>query len=187
MSGPWNSLLPTTVELGGVPWDIRSDYRAALDICAALSDPELDGRERAFAALDIFYPELEKLPSERLNEALEQCLRFIGGGAENAENCKGPRLVDWQQDFPYIVAPINRVTGQEIRSLEYMHWWTFLAAYYEIGDCTFAQIVRIREKRAAGKPLDRSEQEFYRKNRRLVDLKQSYTEQEENVLRQWLG
>lgn len=97
-----------------------------------------------------------------------------------------PKLVDWEQDFTYIVAPINRVTGQEVRAVEYMHWWTFLLAYYEIGDCTFAQIVRIRDLRARGKPLDKTDQDWYNRNRRLVDFKRKYTEQDEEKFSKWL-
>lgn len=186
MSSPWRELLPVSVDLGGAEYGIRSDYRAVLDICAALSDPELDGQERAAVALEIFYPDAAAIPPERYEEAVAKCLRFLNGGSEEPPQ-KGPRLVDWGQDFPYIVAPINRVTGQEIRSAEYLHWWTFLAAYYEIGDCTFAQIVRIRDKLARGKPLDKSERAWYAQNRHLVDLKRRYTQQEEAVLDQWLG
>ena len=93
--------------------------------------------------------------------------------------------MDWEQDFQHIVAPINRVVGREIRDVEYMHWWTFVAAYYEIGDCYFAQIIRIRELRAKGKPLDKSDQEFYKRNRSAIDLKATYTEKENELLDQW--
>ena len=93
--------------------------------------------------------------------------------------------MDWEQDFQYIVAPVNRVMGKEIRSMDYLHWWTFISAYYEIGDCLFAQIVRIRERKAKGKPLDKSDQDFYRRNREIVDLKTTYTEQEDAILKQW--
>ena len=64
-----------------------------------------------------------------------------------------------------------------------MNLWTLIAAYYEIGDCTFAQIVRIRDKKARGKPLDKTEQDWYRKNRNLVDLKTKYTQEDEETLR----
>ena len=94
--------------------------------------------------------------------------------------------MDWEQDFQYIVAPINRVIGKEIRSLEYLHWWTFISAYYEIGDCLFAQIVRIRSIKAKGKRLDKQDQEFYKENKRLVDIKSKYSETEEKLLQQWI-
>ena len=67
-----------------------------------------------------------------------------------------------------------------------MHWWTFLAAYREIGDCTFAIVVRIRDHKARGKALDKTDQEFYRRNRQMVDLKTKYTPQEDAVLDKWL-
>ena len=41
MSAPWNNGLPTRMEVGGVEYEIETDYRAILDICAAISDPEL--------------------------------------------------------------------------------------------------------------------------------------------------
>ena len=67
-----------------------------------------------------------------------------------------------------------------------MHWWTFIAAYYEIGgDCTFSQIVRIREKLAKGKTLDKSDREWYRSNRHLVDFKTEYTTQENELCKLW--
>lgn len=184
MPSPWRELLPTAVEVGGVGYAIRSDYRAVLDICAALSDPELDGRERAVVALTVFYPNVDAMPAEHYEEALEQCLSFINGGAEEPPQ-RAPKLLDWVQDFSYIVAPINRVTGQEIRAVEYMHWWTFLAAYYEIGECTFAQIVRIRDRLARGKPLDKQDREWYQRNQQLVDFKRKYTSAEDELAKSW--
>ena len=93
--------------------------------------------------------------------------------------------MDWEQDFQYIVAPINRVVGCEVRAVDYLHWWTFISAYYEIGDCLFAQIVRIRQLKSKGKKLDKADQEFYRENRRLVDIKIKYTEADELALNKW--
>ena len=55
----------------------------------------------------------------------------------------------------------------------------------EIGDCTFAQIVRIRSLRAKGKKLDKADQEWYKQNRHLVDIKQTYTESENEILKEW--
>lgn len=187
MSSPWNELLPTSLTVGGVKYEIRSDYRAALDILAALSDPELTDEDRALVALTILYPGFEDMPPEHYQEAVEKCYWFIDGGSTETAGRKRPRLVDWEQDFQYIVAPINRVTGREIRAVEYMHYWTFLAAYYEIGDCTFAQIVRIRNLKAKGKKLDKQDQEWYRQNRHLVDFKTPYTGTEQDVLKQVWG
>lgn len=178
--------LPVGVRIGDAEYPIRSDYRAVLDICTALADPELDDRSKAFVALTIFYPEFDDMPRDHYEEALKQCFRFINCGSEEDRTQKAPKLMDWEQDFQYIVAPVNRVLGKEIRAVEYLHWWTFIGAYYEIGDCLFAQIIRIRDMKARGKTLDKVDKEFYRRNRHLVDLKTTYTEQEESVLNSWL-
>lgn len=184
MSSPWCNLLPTSLEVCGAEYEIRSDYRAVLDICSAIADPELSDQERQFAALDILYPGFDEMPIAHYQDAIRQCFWFINGGDDPpAEN--PVKLIDWEQDFKLIVAPVNRVMGQEVRAVEYLHWWTFLAAYCEIGDCLFAQVVRIREKQARGKSLDKSEQEFYRKNRDLVDLKSKYTPADDALLKQW--
>lgn len=178
--------LPTTVEVNGTEYEIRSDYRAILDIIEALADPELSESDRAETMLDIFYPGFAGMPAADYEEAVKRCVWFINCGEEHKEEKRAPKLMDWQQDFPLIVSPINRVLGKEVRAVEYLHWWTFLSAYQEIGDCTFAQIVGIRQKKAKGKRLDKSEQEFYKNNRHLVDFKRKYTERDEDVISQWI-
>ena len=179
--------LPKTVIVGGREYSIRSDYRAILDICEALTDPELSSEEKSAVALYIFYPELEAMPVEDWQEAAKQCIWFINCGENERRQRPAPRLMDWSQDFRYIAAPINRVLGKEILEMEYLHWWTFISAYYEIGDCLFAQIVRIRSMKAKGKPLDKADQAWYQDNREMVDLKTSFTEAEDAVVNAWLG
>lgn len=178
--------LPTSLLVCGSEYEIRSDYRAVLDVCAALSDSELTDQEKAYAALYIMFPAFSDMPAEHYQEAIRQCFWFINCGDED-QNQKAPKLMDWKHDFKYIVAPINRVVGQEVRSMPYLHWWSFISAYYEIGDCTFAQIVRIRDMKARGKPLDKHDQEWYRRNRHMVDMPSDYTEAENDILKQWGG
>lgn len=181
-----NCTLPKTMKVGGVERGIRWDYRAALDICAALADPELDEQSRAVVALSIFYPDIDAIPQENLREAVEKCMWFVGGGREEQAE-KAPRLVDWEQDFRLIVGPVNHVLGREIREDMPLHWFTFLSAYFEIGDCTFSQVVRIRDHLARGKPLDKSDREWYRRNRELVDFKRKYTSTDEALMKEWGG
>lgn len=180
--------LPTSLEVCGTEYEIRSDFREILDILEVLNDVELKEQERGFFTLLFFYPDFESMPQEHYQDAIKQCFWFINGGEHEDQMEKNPpRLMDWEQDFPYIIAPINHVIGHEIRADAYLHWWTFLSAYMEIGECTFAQIVRIRDAKNRGKKLDASDREWYRRNRKLVDLKTKYTSREENLLNLWGG
>ena len=177
--------LPTSVEVNGTEYAIQSDYRAVLDILTALSDSDLDEQDKAEAALTIFYPDFPSMPASDYQEALNQCFRFIDHGQEAKAQGKQPVVMSWEQDFDMIISPVNRIAGCEVRSLPYLHWWSFLSYYMEIGDCLFAQVVAIRDKKARGKPLDKQEREFYRRSREMVDLKTTYTEEEQSLLAAW--
>lgn len=177
--------LPTKLNIGGTDYAIRSDYRAVLEICTALSDSELSDEERILVAMEVFYPDLDNMSPSVYKEALEKCFEFIDYGGKT-KSTKGPRLMDWEQDFQHIVAPINRVAGTEIRNVDYMHWWTFLAYFNEIGpDCLFSQIVKIRDKIARHKKLDKEEKDWLKNNRHLVQLSQPFNEQDKEMLEKW--
>lgn len=176
--------LPTSAEIGGVDYAIRSDYRAILDILSVMGDAKTQDEERTLVVLSIFYEDFDKLPPSLFKEALDYLLWFINCGEEPSK-AKRPKLMDWNQDFPLVVAPINRVMGREIRAPEHLHWWSFLAAYREIGDCLFAQVVSIRKKRAKGEKLDKSDERFYRENRQIIDFKHTETEWETELLEEW--
>lgn len=189
--------LPGSVEVCGVTYTIRTDFRCVLDIFAALSDPELEEWEKVQAVLEIFYfsPGSDEIPPKDWQEAIDRCFWFISGGEDCKTGNKGPKVMDWEQDFRLITAPVSRVYGQDIRAVPYnpktneggLHWWTFLSYYMEIGDCLFAQVVRIRDMKARGKRLDKQDREFYRRNQDLVDIKTRYTENEDDFFRQWSG
>lgn len=183
--------LPERLWVGGREYPIRWGYRPALDILTGLNDRELGDEDRGELALDILYPDFWEIPPEHWQEALEKAMWFLGGG-EAGKDKPAPRLVDWEKDFPLIAAPVNRALGIEIRKSAGgedmgIHWWTFLAAYQEIGDCTFAQVVRVRDRLARGKRLDKSDMEWYRRNRDLVDFQRKYTSEDDALLKELAG
>lgn len=179
--------LPTVINIAGKDYKIRWDYRAALDIITALGDPNLDNTDKAEAVLRILYIDYERIPLQHLEEALTKAYQFLDGGKEpSKDKRKNPRLVDWEKDFSLIVAPVNRVLGYDIRQQKELHWWTFLGAYMEIGgDCTFSQVVNIRDKKARNKKLEKYEREWERRNRDLIDLPERRTEEQNDWLRSW--
>lgn len=176
--------LPDSVEIDGMQYGIRTDYRCILDILIDISNPDIDGQERSLIVLIGLYPEFEKMPTVHYEKAVQEGLRFINRGEDECKR-KAPRLVDWEQDSDLIAAPVSRVLGRSVRSDTPLHWWEFLDAYMEIGDCLFAQVVRIRDRKTRGKSLDKQDQEFYSRNRHLVDFKRKYTSAEDEEARKW--
>lgn len=175
--------LPMSVEIDGAEYKIRTDYRDILRIFEAFNDNELSDKEKWTVALVIFY---EDIP-ENVDEAKEQFTWFLNREGEEEKKNSKP-LYDWKQDEQMIFQAVNKVAGKEVRALEYMHWWTFLGLFSEIGESMFSSVVNIRNKRNKGKSLEKHEREFYRANRDVVDLKKRYAnEQLPEELRRVLG
>lgn len=183
--------LPTSATIGNAEYPIRSDWRPIIDIIEVMSDPDISDEERAYVTLSIFYPDFKDMPEGDIDEAIAFMHWFISGGGDRSDSApekpRGPKLMDWGQDLPILISPINRVLGCEVRAIEYLHWWTFLSAYYEIGgDCLFAQVVSIRKKRAQGKKLDKTDAEFYLNNKEIIDFKVQLSSEEEKILEEWI-
>lgn len=175
--------LPIDVEINGTKHAIRNkcDYRVMLDVICALNDNELTDEEKVQCALFIFYEDISAI--DNFETAIKEMFRIINGGEEQEESQEQkPQLMNWEHDFPVLVAPINRVLGYEVRSVDYLHFYTFLSAYYEIGECTFSTIVSIRSKRAKGKKLDKWEEEYLREHRKMVELPRKLTAEEQEFL-----
>ena len=175
--------LPTSVEIDGVEYKItnKCDYRMVLDVICALNDNELDDEQKVKTALYVFYEDIR--PCQDIEKAIKEMYKIISYGEEDdGQSENKPKLMDWEHDFNMLVAPINRVLGYEIRAVEYLHWYTFLSGYMEIGECTFSTIVSIRSKRAKGKKLDTWEQEYIREHRKMVELPRRLTAEEQEFL-----
>ena len=169
--------LPTALEIDGKEYDIRTDYRVVLTIFQAMNDPELTDEEKAMVILYSLF--VEEVP-ENVQEALDKAGWFMDGGQSFRSNEK--RVMDWEQDEQMIFSAVNKVAGFETRTTEYIHWWTFLGFFNEIEEGLFSTVVHIRQKRNRGKKLDKTEEEFYKRNRELVNLKKRLSKKEQASL-----
>ena len=180
--------LPTTLNVNGVDYDIRTDFRNILQIITAFNAPELSEKEKAYVCLKRLFIALNTIPADDYTAAYEAAVTFIEHQIE--EDRPSPRIVNWEKDEALIFSAINKVAGKEVRSERYMHWWTFLGAYMEIADGLFSQVLYIRQKKAKGKKLEKWEMEFYRNNKKLIDLKQTVRKrsaEEEAALNELFG
>lgn len=176
--------LPIYVEINGKQHPIRNkcDYRVVLDAICALNDDELTDEEKVKCALFIFYENISEI--DDCGMAIKEMFRIMNNGEEDEETDNKPQLMDWEHDFKQLAPPISRVLGYDVRTTEkYTHWYSFLGGYMEIGgECTFATIVSIRNKRAKGQKLEKWELDFLRENRKMIDLPQKITAEEKYIL-----
>jgi hypothetical protein len=178
--------LPEEITIGDTSYPInkKGDYRMILDVISALNDETLSEYEKTYCALGIFYD--FNIPHDT-QKAADEMMMFINCGEVDESAEKKPPVMSWEQDFKLLAAPINKALGYEIRAVPYLHWWTFIGGYMEIGECQFSNIVSIRNKKRKGVRLDKGEQEFYNENRAKVDLKVKFDNEEQDFFDSILG
>ncbi len=178
--------LPISLTVGRVEREIRSDFRAVLDILVALNDPDLDGQTKNAVFIQIMYPGWAEIPPEDMPEALDAACEFIDHGQED-DGRKRPRLIDWEKDADLIIPAVNSVAHDEVRVLPYLHWWTFLGYFMEIGDSTFSTVLNVRKKKAKCMKLEKWEESFYKENRKTVDLTVRCSQEDREALEKLFG
>ena len=161
--------------LGERKYQLHADFRDVLEIFSYFEDPDLPEYLKWKIAVALFYE--GTIPEEQMQQAMEYLAFFLRGGQREQEK-PTPKLLDWEQDAAVIVADVNKVAGQEIRALPFVHWWTFLSWFHAIGEGQLSTLVGIREKLRKGKKLEPFENVYYREHKQMVDLKPRYSRQD---------
>ena len=168
--------LPTALEFGGRTWAINSDFRDVLRTLTAFEDPDLTDGEKVYICLHNMYPDLADIPAGDMQAAFDAAVGFIDHGQRG--DGTSPRTMDWTQDAPLIFPAVNRAAGFEVRSVEYMHWWTFVGLFMEIRESVFSTVLNLRQKKNRGKKLEKHEKEFWDENKGICVLKARLTDEE---------
>lgn len=172
--------LPQTTDIGGQTYHINADYRDILEVIACLQNTNTAEQERMYIALALFYDSFDTMPPEQWQQAADYLFRFVNLGEAETDSRPSPKRIDWAQDYQMIAAEVNKSAGFEVRSVEFLHWWTSIGYFNTVGDGQLATVCAIREKRRKGKKLEQWEQEYYTENKAKVDLKAAYTAEEQS-------
>lgn len=160
--------LPKNLEVDETMYEINSDYRVALTIFEAYNDPELSLYEKSIVCLRSLYK--GEIPQDT-EAALKKAMWFLDGGDTPKSKQAPKKIMDWKYDQSIIFPAVNKVAGYETRTVEHLHWWSFLGMFNEIGEGLYSQVMNIRSKRAKGKKLEKWEREFYNDHKDLIDIK----------------
>ena len=95
--------LPTSLNVAGKEYPIRSDYRVVLDILQCMNDPEIfepdmtedeKRAEQVISMLSILYIDFDDMPPAEWEEASEKACEFIDCGFSEDTKRKRPKLMD---------------------------------------------------------------------------------------------
>lgn len=174
--------LPKALTVNGKIYSIYSDYRVALLIFSMCNDDTLNDKAKTYGCIQLLYKHHDQIPNSDLYEAEEQAKWFLDGGDMPKSKRQPKPLINWDQDEGIIFPALNKVAGKEIREIDYMHWWTVLGLFNEIGEGLYSNVINIRYKLAHNKKLSKGEQDFYRNNKELIDIKVKLTAEEQDEL-----
>lgn len=188
--------LQTSVDINGASFEIRNkgDFRMVLDCFKVLNDDELTESEKVYTMLIIFYEDFDSLEdlfehSDIIEDLQKNMFLFFNVGEEDLNsNTNNLKVIDWDKDSNLICSAINNVANKEIRSLEYLHWWTFMSYYIGIGECLLSQVVSIRYKIARNEKLEKYEKKFRQDNPQYfnIDMRSnSQKEADEYIKKLW--
>lgn len=165
-------LLPTALEVGGLNYKINPDFRNILTIFEAFGDTSLTDREKAYICFKRLYT--DKVSIRHIEEAVRKAYWFCDGGDMPKSKPDEIRTIDWKHDEQIIFPAVSKTIGvADVRELLYLHWWSFLGCFGEIGEGLFSTVLSIRRKKSKGKKLEKYEQDFFKQNKELVVLRTS--------------
>ena len=181
--------LPETLNIGGVEYEVNTDFRASLSILTAFGDPDLTNEDKVRVMLVILFGDENLAKIDDYTEACKKALWFLNCGKDengDAEESSLSPTMDWEQDELLIFSGIATTIGRDVRMDPACHYWAFMSYFLGMGECAFTVIRSIRRKMARHQKLEKWEQEFYRENRKVVEIKKE-AEMKQRLFEQVFG
>ncbi len=176
--------LPEQLEVEGKLHDINYDFRPCISIMQILERTDLTDYEKIKIMVGILF--VDEIAEEDLYEAAQQATWFLnlGGTIQENSGIDYGRLFSWEQDGRFIFSATDRVLGFSSRRAKELHWWDFVGAFYEIGECTFSTIIHQRKLKKKGKQTE-ADREWWSENKDIAQLRLEYTPDEEEALKRF--
>lgn len=172
-------LLPETIEIEDVEYDINSDFRTSMLFELMMSDNELDDKQKIKQALELYYPKIPK----NINEATDQLLWFYRCGkdvrtSKSSTKGKSTQIYDFDFDDDYIYSAFLDQYGIDLQDAN-LHWWKFKAMFKSLRENN--EIVKIMGYRSTdlSKIKDKDEKAHYKKMKDLYEI-QNHMSKDEN-------
>lgn len=173
--------LPVTLNVKGRDFAINADFRPCLNIMRMFERNDLTDREKIECMVGILY--VDEIPDELLPDAAQEAVWFLnlGDDVQSKGNRGVGRLFSWEQDLKFIISAVDKSAGFSIRSREFYHFWEFMSAFFESGECVFNTLVHQRKLKKTGKQT-KADREWWAENRDIAELKIELTYEEQEIL-----
>ncbi len=163
--------LPSSVEIDGTAWEIRSDFRTSIRFEELMQSGGQSEADRLLQALTLYYPALP----HNLAAAVERMLWFYRCG-ETPEADAGPAdgetdgpAYSFEHDADLIYAAFYAQYRIDLNA-DTLHWWKFKALFKGLHeDHAFVKIMGYRAVRITA-DMSKEQKAFYRRMKQLHQL-----------------
>lgn len=159
-------------EYEGIP--ISADFRNMIQVDLILHDTESSETEKTIAALHQLYPEMPK----DAHKAVEGLAWFFtrgntpSGGKDTSAKKAPKKAFSFEQDATLIYAAFYATYGLSLTTVEFLHWWEFMALFEGLPEDTLIQRVMYwRTADVAG--MTKQERKHVMKMRGIFALKET--------------
>lgn len=180
-------VVPETVEVGGIEYDINTDFRISIMFELMMQDSTLSDNEKLHLALNLYYPQIPPDPMAAVERILwfYSCGRTVGttSTAQGVEHTGSgaERIYSFEHDAEYIYAAFLDQYGIDLQDIEHLHWWKFRAMFKGLKeDNLISKIMGYRSIKINDNMTD-AEKKHYREMKRIYALPDSRTEEEKQM------
>lgn len=176
--------LPTSLNVNGREFAINADFRPCVNIMRMFERNDLTDCEKIECMVGILYE--DEIPMSYFVDAAQSAVWFLNLGNEEDQKISAGsrnlgRLFSWEQDLKFIISAVDRSAGFSIRSKDFYHFWEFMSAFFESGECVFNTLVHQRKLKKTGKQT-KADKEWWAENREIAELKTALTQDEQEIL-----
>lgn len=169
--------LPKKVEVGGILYPIKTDFRAVLKLIGEVKQAEEPG-SRLFLILRLYKNEI---PPD-IQGAVQAVTDFIAGirsaEKEKEREGSGKQTFSYEKDAPYIVSDFRNYYGIDLLACKYLHWQKFQMLLEGLPDDSGTKIRIGYRSIDAGKIRDKQERKRIQKIQRAISLEDERDEEQ---------
>ena len=175
-------LLPSSVDVNGVEYEINSDFRTSILFELLMQDSSIENGDKLIMGLNLYYNEVP--PKKYWKEAIDKILWFYRCGKDMlSSKGKGKgksdiQIYNFEYDDDYIYAAFMDQYGIDLQDIKHLHWWKFKAMFKSLKEDN--EIVKIMGYRSMdlSKIKDKEQKAYYKKMKDIYKIPVSKNEQE---------
>lgn len=114
---------PSKASIRGKLYEVKTDYRVALECFKVIDDPNIGDSERALAVIYILFGFISD--EELQEEFLEKASYYLSCGETQEQSKNKTKDIDFNNDMKYIIPSFRSDYHIDIVATS-MHWWEFV-------------------------------------------------------------